>query len=105
MATWDQKSTLRAVWRRCNDLFFGGNLRREPRFHVFESEVRAGYFSPGGKKDHVGVNARYFRDLPFADLIDTVAHESIHQEQSETGREVAHDDYFRKRCEEIGLDV
>jgi hypothetical protein len=83
---------------------FEGELARQPRFHVFESRHRAGYFSPGGSRDHIGVNARYFRDLSFADLIDTVAHESIHQFQHESGLPVAHDEFFRQRAAHLGLE-
>jgi hypothetical protein len=101
---WAEKEVLDSVWRGCNETLFGGSLRRVPRFHVFDSPVRAGFFTPGGRRDHIGVNVRYFKDLPLADLVDTVAHEALHQRQRELGLPVEHDRFFLEQCDRLGLD-
>jgi hypothetical protein len=105
VATIKQKRILIELWKRCNETFFQGQLKRQPRFHVFESKHRAGYFTPGGSRDHIGVNARYFYDLSFQDLVDTMTHECIHQFQSENKIPIAHDDFFSELAASLFIET
>jgi hypothetical protein len=103
MATPVQKRILNNLWEGCNIDMFDRMLKRRPRFHVFSSEIRAGFFTPGGARDHIGVNERFFKDLPVSDFIDTMAHEMIHQLQYEMGSEIGHNVFFHGVTMSLGL--
>jgi hypothetical protein len=99
---------LRGIWRALNRILFAGRLLREPEFRLMRSRVLAADFTPGGARDHIRVNVAYFRGarrLPLADLLDTLAHEMLHQWQWETDRPVRHDRWFRREAAAMGISA
>jgi predicted SprT family Zn-dependent metalloprotease len=99
------KIGLGQLWEGLNRDLFHGVLRRKPRFHSFVSRVRAGYFTPGVKRDHIGVNEKHFTELSSTELVDTLAHEMIHQAQAESGLKVEHDAVFKLIARIVGVDA
>jgi hypothetical protein len=98
-----RKRQLGILWEGLNKDLFRGALRRKPGFHTFKSPVRAGYFTPGVSRDHIGVNMVHFRSLPVSELIDTMGHEMVHQFQREQGLPVEHDKFFNSVALLVGV--
>lgn len=97
---------LRRVWRQLNRTAFNGQLTREPRFEIRPYKTLYGRFVPGMRQDTIRIARAFFENRPgytLEELLVTLAHESIHLQQYEAGRELAHDKYFWKRSGEIGL--
>lgn len=66
---------------------------------------RLGHYSPGsrGGAAEIAIGRRHARRDGWTSVVATLVHEMVHQWQHETGRPVAHDRAFRRKCREVGI--
>jgi hypothetical protein len=65
---------------------------------------RLGHYSPGTRTEpEIAIARRHVRRDGWASVLETLVHEMVHQWQHETGRPVAHDPDFRRKCREVGI--
>jgi hypothetical protein len=65
---------------------------------------RLGHYSPGGATaPEIAIARRHLRRDGWASVLDTLAHEMVHQWQHETARPLAHDRDFRRKAREVGI--
>jgi len=66
---------------------------------------RLGHYSPGGVlAPEIAIGRRHVRRDGWASVLDTLAHEMVHQWQHETARPIAHDRDFRQKARAIGIE-
>jgi len=68
---------------------------------------RLGEFRPPdvpGEPAVISISRRHLRRDGWRGVQETLAHELVHQWQSETGRRLGHDAEFRRRCRAMGID-
>jgi hypothetical protein len=65
---------------------------------------RLGHYSPGGAlPPEICIGRRHFRRDGWTSVLETLAHEMVHQWQHETARPIAHDRDFRLKARAIGI--
>jgi hypothetical protein len=65
---------------------------------------RLGHYSPGLRSEpEIAIARRHVRRDGFGSVLETLVHEMVHQWQHETGRPVAHDPAFRRKCRDVGI--
>ena len=65
---------------------------------------RLGHYSPGGAAaPEIAIARRHLRRDGWASVLDTLAHEMVHQWQHETARPIAHDRDFRRKARAVGI--
>ena len=97
---------LRELHRELNARHFAGALG--PVTLVLSSRMRRrlGEFRHDGpgSPGEIRISRRHFRRDGWRGVAETLAHEMVHQWQAESGRKLAHDAAFRKRCVGLGID-
>jgi hypothetical protein len=99
---------LRELHRELNARHFAGGLG--PVILVLASRMRRrlGEFrqeDPGAAGGgEIRISRRHLRRDGWRGVAETLAHEMVHQWQAESGRKLAHDAAFRKRCAAMGID-
>lgn len=95
---------LRAAHAGLNAERFGGALRPVAIRVSRRMRSRLGHYSPGLRSEpEIAIARRHARRDGFASVLETLVHEMVHQWQHETGRPVAHDPAFRRKCREVGI--
>ncbi|MCC6850093.1 MAG: SprT-like domain-containing protein [Deltaproteobacteria bacterium] len=65
---------------------------------------RLGHYAPGLRSaPEIAIARRHVRRDAWPSVLETLMHEMVHQWQHETGRPVAHDADFRRKCREVGI--
>ncbi|MCC6764790.1 MAG: SprT-like domain-containing protein [Deltaproteobacteria bacterium] len=65
---------------------------------------RLGHYSSGRRSaPEIAIARRHARRDGWPSVLETLVHEMVHQWQHETGRPVAHDADFRRKCREVGI--
>lgn len=65
---------------------------------------RLGHYSPGLRSEpEIAIARRHARRDGFPSVVETLVHEMVHQWQHESGRPIAHDQAFRRKCREVGI--
>lgn len=67
--------------------------------------TRLGHFSPGhdGSPPEIAIAHRHLKRDGWEEVVDTLAHEMVHQWQYETQRPLAHDRAFRGKARLVGI--
>jgi hypothetical protein len=95
---------LRAAHDDLNRARFGGALGAVAIRVSRRMRSRLGHYSPGLQRaPEIAIARRHLRRDGWASVLETLAHEMVHQWQHETGRPVAHDPAFRRKCREVGI--
>jgi hypothetical protein len=95
---------LRAAHAALNDERFAGELGRVTIRVSRRMRSRLGHYSPGPRSaPEIAIARRHARRDGWASVLETLVHEMVHQWQHETGRPVAHDAAFRRKCREVGI--
>jgi hypothetical protein len=83
---------------------FGGTLQPVAIRVSRRMRSRLGHYSPGLRcEPEIAIARRHTRRDGWASVVETLVHEMVHQWQHETGRPVAHDPDFRRKCREVGI--
>lgn len=95
---------LRAAHAELNAARFGGTLQSVTIRVSRRMRSRLGHYSPGLRSEpEIAIARGHARRDGFASVVETLVHEMVHQWQHETGRPVAHDPDFRRKCREVGI--
>ncbi len=94
---------LRAAHAELNATRFDGALRDVVIRVSRRMRSRLGHYSPAGGTPEIAIARRHARRDGWASVVDTLVHEMVHQWQHETGKPVAHDRDFRRKCREVGI--
>lgn len=91
--------------RQLNQTRFDGSLGLIEIRISRRMKTRLGHFSPGGHGEppHIAIARRHIRRDAWTAVLETLAHEMVHQWQDETGRLLAHDPDFRRKAREVGI--
>jgi hypothetical protein len=98
---------LTALHAELNEQHFGGELRAVRLRLSARMHRRLGEFRPAeapGEPAVICIARRHLRRDGWRGVQETLAHELVHQWQSETGRRLGHDAEFRRRCRAMGID-
>jgi hypothetical protein len=102
----EKEQILLAFWRTINRTMFFGRLVREPRFRTKLVKSYLGRFRPGVERDTYLIDDHFFQQdarYPLHQLITTIAHECLHQEQYEQNMPLDHGPEFQRRRRELGI--
>lgn len=103
----DEKSagTLAEWHGRYNRDRFGGALRCVGVRVSRRMRARLGHYAPAqrGRAAEIAISRRHLRRHGFADALETLLHEMVHQWQDEQGHPLAHDRRFREKAKEVGI--
>ncbi len=95
---------LRAAHVELNRARFGGALQPVAIRVSRRMRSRLGHYSPGLRSEpEIAIARRHARRDGWASVVETLVHEMVHQWQHETGRPVAHDPEFRRKCRAVGI--
>lgn len=95
---------LRAAHAALNRERFAGALRSVDIRVSRRMRSRLGHYSPGVRSDpEIAIARRHARRDGWESVLETLAHEMVHQWQHETGRPVAHDPDFRRQARAVGI--
>jgi hypothetical protein len=95
---------LRGAHADLNRERFDGALRAVTIRVSRRMRTRLGHYSPGGVgTPEIAIARRHARRDGWESVVDTLVHEMVHQWQHETGRPVAHDPDFRRKCRAVGI--
>ena len=91
--------------RQLNQDRFGGTLTDVNIRVSRRMRTRLGHFSPGsqGSAPEIAIARRHLTQDGWANSVETLAHEMVHQWQHESHRPLAHDRDFRMKAHEIGI--
>jgi hypothetical protein len=91
--------------RRLNDERFAGTLEPIAVRVSRRMKSRLGHYSPGtgSMPPEIAISRRHIRRHGWADAIDTLVHEMVHQWQAETGTPLDHGPAFRRKAVEVGI--
>ena len=91
--------------RRLNDERFGGLLQPIAVRVSRRMKSRLGHYSPavGSAPAEIAISRRHIRRHGWADALDTLVHEMVHQWQAETGAPLDHGPGFRRKAVEVGI--
>ena len=98
---------LTALHTELNQQHFGGELGAVRLALSARMRRRLGEFRPAdasGEPAVIRIARRHLRRDGWRGVRETLAHELVHQWQSETGRRLGHDAEFRRRCRAMGID-
>lgn len=100
-------SRLQAIHSELNARHFGGSLGPCDIRLSRRMRRRLGEFRPSGTppaRPEIALAHRHLRRDGWARTTGTLLHEMVHQWQAETGRPLAHDRDFRRKCAEVGIE-
>jgi len=102
-AAWSAK--LVEEHRRLNGEHFGGSLGEIVVRVSRRMKSRLGHYSPaeGDVPAEIAISRRHIRRQGWADAIETLLHEMVHQWQAETGLPLDHGREFRRKAREVGI--
>lgn len=95
-----------AEWHgRYNAERFGGALRRVPVRISRRMRARLGHYAPAqhGRAPEIAISRRHVRRHGFAEALETLLHEMVHQWQDEQGHPLGHDARFREKARAVGI--
>lgn len=93
------------VWERMNQFYFAGELAM-PRFELRRMKSSWAKFR-SGEHPVIVISREFFEQEPkhtLAELVATLGHEQIHMLQWQQGRELRHDEFFKKHAERLGYE-
>lgn len=96
---------LRNEHARLNALHFGGALRAITVTVSRRMKSRLGHYAPARSHPHgaeIAISRRHVRRHGWAEAIDTLLHEMVHQWQEENGHPIDHGTTFRRKAAEVG---
>ncbi len=95
-----------AEWHaRYNAERFGGGLKRVTVRVSRRMRARLGHYAPPqhGRPAEIAVSRRHLRRHGFAEGLETLLHEMVHQWQDEEGHPLGHDRRFREKAKAVGI--
>lgn len=95
-----------AEWHaRYNAERFGGALKRVAVRVSRRMRARLGHYAPAqhGRPAEIAISRRHLRRHGFADALETLLHEMVHQWQDEQGHPLGHDRRFREKARAVGI--
>jgi hypothetical protein len=95
-----------AEWHaRYNAERFGGSLKRVEVRISRRMRARLGHYAPAqqGRPAEIAISRRHLRRHGFADALETLLHEMVHQWQDEEGHPLGHDRRFREMARSVGI--
>ena len=97
---------LRAAHGLFNREKFGGALGSPPIRVSRRMKSRLGHYThrePSGEGGEIVISRRHIKRHGWAEAMDTLVHEMIHQWQDETGQPVDHGRQFRTKARAVGI--
>ncbi len=90
---------------RYNTERFRGALRPVQVRVSRRMRTRLGHYMPAqrGRPSEIAISRTHLRRHGFADALDTLLHEMVHQWQDEHGHPLAHDRAFRAKAKAVGI--
>ncbi|MHB8838578.1 MAG: SprT-like domain-containing protein [Gemmatimonadaceae bacterium] len=90
---------------RYNTERFGGALKRVQVRVSRRMKARLGHYAPAqhGRPAEIAVSRRHLRRHSFAEGLETLLHEMVHQWQDEQGHPLGHDRRFREKAKAVGI--
>jgi hypothetical protein len=95
-----------AEWHaRYNAERFGGQLKRVTVRVSRRMRARLGHYAPSqrGRLAEIAISRRHLRRHGFAEGLETLLHEMVHQWQDEQGHPLGHDRHFRDKAKAVGI--
>jgi hypothetical protein len=97
---------LRRAHEGLNRERFGGTLETIPIRVSRRMKSRLGHYThrdPGGAPSEIAISRRHIRRHGWAEAIDTLIHEMVHQWQDDSGLPVDHGRVFRAKANSVGI--
>lgn len=97
---------LETLHRQLNEEHFGGTLGEIPIRLSGRMRTRLGELAVDlktGRPIEIGLSRRHISRHPWADVVQTLLHEMVHQWQGETGVPVDHGRTFRAKARQVGV--
>lgn len=90
---------------RYNTERFGGSLKRVTVRVSRRMRARLGHYAPAqhGRHAEIAISRRHLRRHGFAEALETLLHEMVHQWQDEEGHPLGHDRHFREKAKAVGI--
>lgn len=91
---------------RYNADFFGGELQRLDVRVSRRMRARLGHYtaaSQSGDPPEIAISRRHLRRHGWAETLQTLLHEMVHQWQDQRGFEIDHGGTFRAKAREVGI--
>ncbi len=90
---------------RYNAERFGGVLKRVTVRVSRRMRARLGHYAPAqhGRHAEIAIARRHLRRHGFAEGLETLLHEMVHQWQDEEGHPLGHDRHFREKAKAVGI--
>lgn len=90
---------------RYNAERFGGALKRVSVRVSRRMRARLGHYAPAqhGRHAEIAISRRHLRRHGFAEGLETLLHEMVHQWQDEEGHPLGHDRHFREKAKAVGI--
>ena len=95
-----------AEWHaRYNSEGFRGELHRVEVRVSRRMRTRLGHYTPSqhGRPAEIAISRRHLKRHGFADALETLLHEMVHQWQDEQGHPLGHDRWFREKAKAVGI--
>ncbi len=95
-----------AEWHaRYNSERFGGALTPVAIRVSRRMRARLGHYAPAqaGRPAEIAISRRHLRRHGFAEGLETLLHEMVHQWQDEQGHPLGHDRHFREKSRTVGI--
>jgi hypothetical protein len=98
-------ATLLEWHARYNVERFGGALHRVTVRVSRRMRARLGHYAPAqnGRPAEIAISRRHLRRHGFAEGLETLLHEMVHQWQDEQGHPLGHDRRFREKARAVGI--
>jgi hypothetical protein len=98
-------ATLTEWHARYNAERFGGALRKVAVRVSRRMRARLGHYAPAqhGRPAEIAVSRRHLKRHGFAEGLETLLHEMVHQWQDEEGHSLGHDRRFREKARAVGI--
>jgi hypothetical protein len=98
-------ATLGEWHARYNAERFHGALRRVVVRVSRRMRTRLGHYAPSqhGRPAEIAISRRHLKRHGFADALETLLHEMVHQWQDEQGHSLGHDRRFREQSHVVGI--
>lgn len=98
-------ATLTEWHARYNGERFRGELRRVAVRVSRRMRTRLGHYAPSqqGRPAEIAISRRHLKRHGFADALETLLHEMVHQWQDEQGHPLGHDRRFREKAKAVGI--
>ncbi len=96
---------LSELHQKLNAERFGGGLRIVPVRVSRRMRSRLGHYAPAkdGAPAEIALSRRHIRRHGFAQAVDTLLHEMVHQWQDESGLPLGHGQDFRAKARIVGI--